>query len=304
VYQLAGRQDAGQTRFFRNQTYHFQTLRVFSEIPFGGADTGEILETVRHVRAGDEQSWFEAWSATGERVLALAEATQDPESRGLALLRAHNYLRTAEFLLPPDDPKRLPTFDRSVDAFYAGLRTLGVAHELSEVPYAGTTLTSVFYPGPAGAAGKPLIVLFGGYDSTLEELYFVLVAAAHQRGYSVLTYEGPGQGAALRKRGLRFTHEWEKPTGAVLDAFLASHPRPPRLVLVGMSMGGFLAPRAAAFDPRFDGVVAYDVFFDLAESGRRYVPPLAFWLHDHGLDPLLSAIVALKARFDPDFRCM
>jgi alpha-beta hydrolase superfamily lysophospholipase len=85
----------------------------------------------------------------------------------------------------------------------------------------------------------------------------VLVKNAHEHGYGVLTYDGPGQGSVLRRQGLTFTH-WEKPTGAVLDAFLADHARPEKIVPVGMSMGGYLAPRAAAFDERFDGVVAYD----------------------------------------------
>jgi pimeloyl-ACP methyl ester carboxylesterase len=34
-------------------------------------------------------------------------------------------------------------------------------------------------------------------------------------------------------------------------------------------MGGYLAPRAAAFEHRIDGVVAYDVCFDLYEAAAR-----------------------------------
>ena len=66
-------------------------------------------------------------------------------------------------------------------------------------------------------------------------------------------------------------------------------------------MGGFLAPRAAAFDARFDGVVAFDVFYDLSESARRYVPSAAFWLHDHGLSALVSLLVRAKAALNSDF---
>ena len=94
----------------------------------------------------------------------------------------------------------------------------------------------------------------------MEELYFHVVAAVHQRGYSVLTYEGPGQGAVLREQGLTFTPKWEKPTSAVLDTFLAKHPVSQKIVLIGESLGGYLAPRTAAFDSRINGVVAYDQF--------------------------------------------
>jgi pimeloyl-ACP methyl ester carboxylesterase len=51
----------------------------------------------------------------------------------------------------------------------------------------------------------------------------------------------------------------------VLDAFIATHSPPNKIVLVGLSMGGYLAPRAAAFEPRVDGVVSYDILFDLLD---------------------------------------
>ena len=67
--------------------------------------------------------------------------------------------------------------------------------------------------------------------------------ASLERGYSVLIYEGPGQGEPLRKYGLKFTPEWEKPTTAVLDEFLRTHDKPSKILFFGMSMGGYLAPR-------------------------------------------------------------
>jgi pimeloyl-ACP methyl ester carboxylesterase len=109
------------------------------------------------------------------------------------------------------------------------------------------------------------------------------------------------QGSVLRDQGLTFTHEWEKPVGAVIDRFLADHARPRKMVLVGMSMGGYLAPRAAAFDERFDGVVAYDVLFDMGATARRYVPTAAFWLQDHGFTAILDAMIHAKAALSPGF---
>jgi alpha-beta hydrolase superfamily lysophospholipase len=120
------------------------------------------------------------------------------------------------------------------------------------------------------------------------------VPAAFQHGYSVLTYEGPGQGSVLREQGLTFTPAWEKPNGAVLDTFLARHAKPPKIVLIGESMGGYLAPRAAAFDPRINGVVAYDVFFDGGAIARRSVPRFVFWLRAHHYDALLGVLAELS----------
>jgi alpha-beta hydrolase superfamily lysophospholipase len=118
------------------------------------------------------------------------------------------------------------------------------------------------------------MVVTGGFDSSLEELYLVIARAAGDRGYSVLMYEGPGQGQALRN-GLTFTPQWERPTAAVLDEFLRSHEEPRKMVILGMSMGGYFAPRAAAFDERFDGVIAYDVCFDFPETVSRALGALA-----------------------------
>jgi pimeloyl-ACP methyl ester carboxylesterase len=256
-------------RFFNNQTFHFETLRNAGYTLSQCADLGEMLETTKQITEGDMQSWYAAWSATADRVLALAERTQDPLSKGGAYMRASTYQRTGEFLLPPDDPKRPASFEKTCRLFFQGLDTLGVRYEYFSAPYENGRLRTLYLPGPAGSEKKPLIVLVGGFDSILEEMYPVIGKAALDRGYSVLIYEGPGQGEPLRKYGMKFTHEWEKPTSAVLDEFLRTHAKPVKIVLLGMSMGGYFAPRAAAFEERIDGVVAYDEAFDVQESVGR-----------------------------------
>jgi alpha-beta hydrolase superfamily lysophospholipase len=290
---------AKRFKFFNDQTYHFQTLRALNDVPFGGADISEVLETIKHIRERDPDSWYAAWERTGDRVAELASRMKDNISRGGALLRAHNYYRTAEFLLAPADPRRPISWKKNIRAFYDGLDTLGVKYERIRAGYGEYHLNALYFPGPEQAESRPLIVICGGFDSTLEELYFVVVAAALERGYSVLAYEGPGQGSIIREQGVPFTHEWEKPTAAVLDEYLRTHPRHPKMVLIGMSMGGYLAPRAAAFDARFDGVVAYDVFYDFGAISLRSVPPAALWLDRHGLRSLVSLIIKAKAALSP-----
>lgn len=262
--------DYGVSRFFHNQTFHFQTLRALNDIAANGADLNEVLTAISTIPDGDTNAWFDAFSSLAMRTEDRIRACADPLSNGYAWLRAHNYWRTAEFLLRSDDPRRKNTWIREIAAFDNGLKLAGIAHERFTIPYEAGCLRGILYPGPDGWQKKPLIVLVGGYDSTLEELYFVLAKAAHDRGYGVLTYEGPGQGGVLREYGLTFTPEWEKPTAAILDYFEATQFRPEKIILVGMSMGGYLAPRAAAFDPRITGVVAYDVLFDMGSIAERY----------------------------------
>ncbi len=254
----------GVDRLFGDQTYHFQAMRVLSDTAVGAADINEVLQTIATIPEGDESAWYEAFAQTARNCEALAESCQDRISKGLALKRAHTYWRTAEFLLSPSDPRRDIAWERQISDFNAGLTELGVDFERFSVPYETGHINAIYYPAPGGQ-DKPLIVVVGGYDSSLEELYFFIGKDANERGYDVLTYEGPGQGAMLREQQIYFTHEWEKPTSALLDHFTANFPRHDKMVLLGISLGGYLAPRAAAYDPRIDGVIAFDVLFDCGE---------------------------------------
>jgi alpha-beta hydrolase superfamily lysophospholipase len=287
--------DRGHPRFFADQAYQFETVRAQSDVAVAGGDSAEIAAAVDGVRAGDAEAWRAGWQAAGDRAAAQAGRIHDPLGKGNFLLRAHTYYRAAEFFLPPTDPRRPALWSRNVAAFDAGVDALGVAHQRIAIPFGSHHLNAIYYPGPAEAAGRPLLMVVGGYDSTMEELYLSVGAAALARGYAVLTYEGPGQGSVLREQGLAMQPDWEKPNGAVLDAFLASHPKPHGIVLLGESLGGYLAPRAAAFDPRIDGVVAYDVFFDGYAVASRHVPQFAFWLRDHGYNRVLRFLSGLNA---------
>jgi pimeloyl-ACP methyl ester carboxylesterase len=258
-------------RFFSDPTFHFETLRNAGYVASNCADLGEILETVKVISEGDVASWYTAWEATADRVLTLAERTQDSLSKGGAYMRACTYQRMAEFLLPPNDPRRPGSLEKIDSCYFKGLDTLGVGYERITVPYGAGKLRALYYVGPQGAETKPLLVFGGGFDSLLEEYYPNFAEAALKRGYSVLTYEGPGQGQALRRYGLTYTPEWEKPVKAVLDEFLHAHAKPSKIILIGMSMGGYFAPRAAAFEQRIDGVVAYDTCYDFGEVARRII---------------------------------
>ncbi|MCK9910570.1 alpha/beta fold hydrolase, partial [Microbacteriaceae bacterium K1510] len=106
------------------------------------------------------------------------------------------------------------------------------------------------------------LLINGGFDSTGEELYLQVVASALQRGYNCLTFEGPGQGAVIREQHIPFRHDWEKVVTPMVD-YLESRPEvdPKRIALMGISLGGYLAPRAAAFEHRLAACIANDGMF-------------------------------------------
>ena len=100
------------------------------------------------------------------------------------------------------------------------------------------------------------MLLHGGFDSLIEEFYAIWQRLAHA-GFDVIAFEGPGQGGARILGGLTFDHDWEKPVGAVLDHF-----RLQSAALVGISMGGYWALRAAGREPRIDRVVSWPPVYD------------------------------------------
>jgi pimeloyl-ACP methyl ester carboxylesterase len=176
------------------------------------------------------------------------------------VLNAAAYLRAAEFFMPASDPGKAAAYDQQAEmsrAWRADDLRRGLAVE-SSVPFAGGTLPLWRFPAQAARA-KSAVVVHGGYDSYAEELYPLLrhVAAL---GYDVVFFEGPGQGAVARRQGVPFTADWHRPVAAVLDACGLEE-----VTLVGISLGGCLALRAAAREPRIARVVAFDVMWDLFE---------------------------------------
>lgn len=297
------RSRSGSDRFFKDQHFHYETLRVVAHTPYGGAEIGEVFSIVGKIREGNTEDWYREWYAMAKFVEQKADDIDDPRGKGLALMRAQNYYRNSEFYLSPTDPRRDDTFANSARTYRDSLNQLGVEFHEFPVPYDGAQLNAIYYPSRAdGADDRPLLIAHGGYDSTLEELYFWFVAPALERGYSILTFSGPGQDSVIRQHGIPFTHEWERPTTAVIDAHLSHHDQPERFVLLGLSLGGLLAPRAAAFEKRIDGVVAIDAMYSFQDTLFTNVPaparPIVRWLYDNDHARALNLVVKLKARVD------
>jgi pimeloyl-ACP methyl ester carboxylesterase len=106
---------------------------------------------------------------------------------------------------------------------------------------------------------RPTVMILGGGDTTCEELYdFGGGAAAIRRGYNAFLWEGPGQvGAYALDPSLTYRPDWEVPTRYAADYVLSRDDvDPKRLALSGHSMGGYFAPRAAAYEKRITAVIA------------------------------------------------
>lgn len=258
---------------FDNESFSFEALRAAGYATYAGAELGEVLVTCRAIPEGDEDAWSRQWARTAERVEEIGRTALGAGHRisaREALLRASNYYRTADFYRREDpshdaESARLSTRSQQAFADAAGL----LDHEARPVriPYRDTSLPGYLYLAPEADGPRPLIIYHGGYDSTLEEDYLALAAGAVRRGYHVLTFDGPGQGSALRDQGLHFRPDWEAVVSPVVDfALTLPEADADRLVLIGTSLGGYLAARAAAFEPRLAACILHDGVYSLYEA--------------------------------------
>lgn len=266
---------------FKDDSFAFEFVRNLGFTYYGGADIGEMMATSARIKEGDFESWFTEFDKLGRRVLSRADASLAEghlESARTAYLRASTYFRTAEFYLHgnPDDPRILSEAKASQKAYDQAADLTGPAWERVEILYEGTTLPGYFYKVDTSGKPRPTLIFHGGYDSSLEELFYFGAAAANRRGYNCLTWDGPGQGLPRREQGLPFRYDWEAVVTPAVD-YAISRPDvdADNLVLMGMSLGGYFAARAAAFEHRFKAAIFYGGVYSFYETFQKSLPPEA-----------------------------
>ncbi|MFE5213679.1 MULTISPECIES: alpha/beta hydrolase family protein [unclassified Streptomyces] len=267
-----------QLLFPNNIQFWYETLRSMSHIAYGGADFGEVVSTGERIVEGDYDSWYVEWLATADRVSGEAEKALAAGHRVSArdgFLRASNYYRSAEFFLhgQPCDPRHDHAYDRSVACFRAAAALFTPVIEPVEIPYEDTTLPGYLYRVDDSGTPRPTLIMHNGFDGTAEELHFFGAMAGVERGYNVLAFDGPGMPGPRHHEGLVFRPDWENVITPVVD-FTETLPEvdDSRVALLGLSMGGILAPRAAAFEHRLAALIAVDGLYDLGQTSVRNIP--------------------------------
>lgn len=264
----------GFERFHRDAFLDYQLNRAHA---LGFVERDALRDVARGVRAYAEcPAVFAAASARAESGGRLREAT------GL--------LRLAEFFTPKRDGRGVAVYRRYRDLFDRAFAHAGAVRHA--VPYAGATLPAYRLLAPDAPRGT--VLLHGGFDSLIEE-FFAIWERLQAAGFDVIAYEGPGQGGARALGGLTSDHDWEKPVGAVLDHFAL-----PRASLVGLSMGGYWALRAAGRESRIDRVVSWPPVYDWLYRVPAPVRPLArAMLRRRGF---MNTSIRLRARLFPVLR--
>ncbi len=252
-----------------NYTWSYQFVRTAGEGDFGGAQFHELYGAAERITPHDGHSWYAEFAGLAGRVESLGRESHVGghfASAREALFRASNYYRNAEFFLPHDDPRRKENYAKILECFRDASELLDMPPEPIEIPYEnGHSLPAYFYP-VQGTDRAPTLLIVGGLESIKEELFFMAVRGAVTRGISCCIVDGPGQGASLRERNLFTRHDFEEPVSAAVD-YLVSRPDvdPDRIALMGLSFGGYLAPRAACFEHRLCACICWSAIWDYAE---------------------------------------
>ena len=265
-------------RLMKDELFEAQLLRAMGYAPYGGADAGECLAAARRVSGTDLASWYDAWSAAAARLTVQAEASAaagQVASARSGFFRAANYFRTAGLFTmgAPLAPRLSEAHRREVESFRRGAALLAVPPEIVRIPYEDSFLPAYYFRAAADGAPRATVILTNGYDGTAEELYFANGAAALERGYNVLAFDGPGQGSMIIDHGVPLRPDWENVITPAVDYLLARPDvDPDRIALIGLSLGGYLAPRAATAEHRLAACISDCGPYDLFDAAARRLP--------------------------------
>lgn len=263
---------------FNNPFFSQRLIRTVSRANCKAADLGECLVTARAIKEGNFESWYTHWCTRAqatEYIASQCEQKGHRQSAYEAFLRASNYYDAAQLFLTCNiqDPRIVKTWQKSHDCFTKAMEFATTFLVTSiEIPYEKTSLPGYFYHTDQSKTPRKTIIIQSGFDGIQEELY-PYACAALARGYNVLTFEGPGQGRAIRLQHLPFRPDWEKVITPVVDYALS---RPDvdknKLCLYGLSLGGYLAPRGASEEHRIAALIAnggvFDLFANIAKDAK------------------------------------
>ncbi len=256
------------------------------------SDVGEVLATAERIKDGDDDAWVHEWIATAGSCWASAQEAEAADHRVTATSfyrRAATYYATALYRIAGATDshgngnrnggawtsRQLDLWRRQRACWEKVVDLHPVPGERVAIPYEDTTLPGYVFRAPDAEPGevRPLVIVNNGSDGATSQMLVDGGAGAAERGYHWMTFDGPGQQAALYEQGIPFRPDWEAVLTPVLDAMLA---RPDvdrdRIAVIGVSQAGYWVPRALAFEHRFAAAVADPGVVDVSTSWTASLP--------------------------------
>ncbi len=247
--------------FSEDGGFDFAVRCILSGVAYGMAEIGEVLSVAEQIEPADLDAWFDAWTALGARIDAVAERAEragHAHSAAQAYLRAANY-RFAGFyyvLGTARAAEHLAAWKAHRRSLERSLRGRAPAVEPVRVTCGDVELRAWRFRGSGPSGLHPALLIHNGLGSPLSDVFMTGAADAMLRGWDAIVFDGPGQGHARFVDGLGPVDDWGPVGIAVLDAALAlGDIDPERVVVSGIADGGFLAAVHAAADPRIAALV-------------------------------------------------
>lgn len=253
-----------------------------------GVDPNDFARVTAPLERWEE--WLDAWCANGDLHAGLAREAEGlgrVRTAGEAWVRAALSYHFAKFVWMLDPDAHRSAADRAVSAIGEAHRLLDPTAERVEVPFEGGTMVGNLRR-PAGVTRPPLVLLLPGLDSTKEE-FFTWEDVFLVRGMATLSLDGPGQGETGYHTHIRADYE-VGPTAMLDHLAHRDDLDPERVGVAGVSLGGYYAPRTAAFEPRVRAACAiggphtFGEFFDDRPSLTKET-----FLHHSGARDLAEA---------------
>lgn len=228
--------------------------------PAGGLDIGQAFHVASQITDGVGESWVEAFGNYGDKLNAQANAWKQrgwKRAAGEARLQAFASYRSAWQFAEPGQPFA-SLYARHQAAFVTAMEELGMPATFFQAPFEGQHLPGAFFQH--AKADAPIAFVIGGADTCFEDLFLTVGRHLFEHGYSVALVDLPGQGIT-QGSGLHWRADAEKPIAAVIDVLIDRFKAVPgRIALIGLSLGGYFAARAASYETRLATVIASTPF--------------------------------------------
>jgi dienelactone hydrolase len=227
-------------------------------------DMHRFLHRLRETGETDRVQWAAAWAAMGHQQEALAE---DDIKAGHLVTAGSRYLRASVY--HASGQRQLPPGPEKSEHYAAALQAFNNAREHMPLPLLRIHVDSPdgTLPGyliaPSAEEPGPVVIFYGGLDLSKEMLYAIVGHTLARRGITCLVMDTPGVGEPLRLRGVPSRPDYEVPTAAIIDHLETRNDLDAsRVAVMGISLGGYYAARAAAFEPRVGACVAWSGIWD------------------------------------------
>ena len=257
----------GAFQLFEQTDLNFQSLFALGAVGQTGV-AGEVTSVVAQANAApggaSYQSVYDGFVAMANR---LQESALRAERSGHGITARDRYLRSAKYfaqalywVLGTSTPDaEAEVYETMTASFRRGLALTEPPAEELEIPVSGIgqPMPAWFLRPSDDGAARPTIIMNNGSDGQHVDMLSQGGLAAHERGYNVLVFEGPGQGGMLFLHNIPFRHDWEHVISPIVDVLEERDDvRADQIAIRGISFGGELVPRAAAFEHRLAAVVA------------------------------------------------